>query len=430
MGRPRKEDKQQKETAELMISVDEFKQTRDSRNNGPSMPASAFLPPAQALQARVGMGDMSRQLRELISSIPLVLAQLRLIPDPKFFIQVVVGLTTLQAAVQDLLNSYIKHTHSVLGTTPHRLDGISNPLNNNDILAGTGLRGSPPATAGPATTAAPQPVAAPVVAPAEEEPVKKGRKPKKEKKEKDPNEPKRPLTMYFLYSAQARPIVKEDLGPNVSPGAVEEEIKKRWRELGEDEKKAWQEVYTKNRDEYLVKIAEYKAAKSEAEAGKSPAVGAEGDVEMAEGAATAAGATADEATPSEEESEKEPSPAKAPTPPAESKTPKPKRRKTGKENGVAAASSAAAPAHTASPIPLPSHPKNAVESTPAKAKAEKKGKKEEPKEAPKEVVEEPKKRRGRKSKGAEEVAAAAAEAAPAEPEKKNKRKRKSEATAA
>lgn len=30
MGRPRKEDKQQKETAELMISVDEFKQTRDS----------------------------------------------------------------------------------------------------------------------------------------------------------------------------------------------------------------------------------------------------------------------------------------------------------------------------------------------------------------------------------------------------------------
>ncbi|KAK0650867.1 hypothetical protein DIS24_g6432 [Lasiodiplodia hormozganensis] len=428
MGRPRKEDKQQKETAELMISVDEFKQTRDSRNNAPSMPASAFLPPAQALQARVGMGDMSRQLRELISSIPLVLAQLRLIPDPKFFIQVVVGLTTLQAAVQDLLNSYIKHTHSVLGTTPHRLDGISNPLNNNDILAGTGLRGSPPATAGPATAAAPQPVAAPVVAPAEEEPVKKGRKPKKEKKEKDPNEPKRPLTMYFLYSAQARPIVKEDLGPNVSPGAVEEEIKKRWRELGEDEKKAWQEVYTKNRDEYLVKIAEYKAAKSEAEAGKSPAAGADADVEMAEGAATAAGA--DEATPSEEESEKEPSPAKAPTPPAESKTPKPKRRKTGKENGVAAASSAAAPAHTASPIPLPSHPKNAVESTPAKAKAEKKGKKEEPKEAPKEVVEEPKKRRGRKSKGAEEVAAAAAETAAAEPEKKNKRKRKSEAAAA
>lgn len=201
------------------------------------MPASAFLPPAQALQARTGMGGMSRQLRVLISSIPLILAQLRLYPDPQFFVQVVTGLSTLKTAVSDLLDSYIKHTHSVLGTTPYRLDNISNPLNNNDILAGTTLRGSPAAAAGTATAAAPQTATAPAVAPVEEEPVKKGRKPKKEKKEKDPNEPKRPLTMYFLYSAQARPIVKEDLGPDVSPGAVEEEIKKRWRELDEKDKK-------------------------------------------------------------------------------------------------------------------------------------------------------------------------------------------------
>ncbi|KAL1645440.1 high mobility group protein [Diplodia intermedia] len=437
MGRPRKEDKQQKETAELMISVEDFARTRDSRIHAPSMSASAFLPPAQARQVRAGLGDMSRQLRELISSIPLVLAQLRLYPDPQFFVQVVTGLTTLQTAVSDLLRSYLKHTNSVLGSTPYRLDtfGISNPLNNNEILAGA-LRDSPPAAAaGPAAAAAPQPIAAPVAAPAapaEEEPVKKGRKPKKEKKEKDPNEPKRPLTMYFLYSAQARPIVKEDLGPTVTPGAVEEEIKKRWRELGDEEKKAWQEVYNKNRDEYLKKIAEYKANKGEAEAAKSladAAEAAEADVEMAEGAATAAGATAEESSQSEEESsDKEASP-KAPTPPVENKTPKPKRRKTGKENGVVAASSAAAPAHTASPIPLPSHPKNAVESTPAKpANTRKAAAKKE--EAPKETVEEPAKRkRGRKSKGAEEVAAAAAEPAP-EPEKKNKRKRKSEGATA
>ncbi|OMP82519.1 High mobility group protein 1 [Diplodia seriata] len=383
MGRPRKEDKQQKETAELMISVEDFARTRDS---------------------------------------------------------VVTGLTTLQTAVSDLLRSYLKHTNSVLGSTPYRLDtfGISNPLNNNEILAGA-LRDSPPAAAGPATTAAPQPIAAPVAAPAapaEEEPVKKGRKPKKEKKEKDPNEPKRPLTMYFLYSAQARPIVKEDLGPTVTPGAVEEEIKKRWRELGDEEKKAWQEVYNKNRDEYLKKIAEYKANKGEAEAAKSladaaeAAEAAEADVEMAEGAATAAGATAEESSASEDESsDKEASP-KAPTPPVENKTPKPKRRKTGKENGVVAASSAAAPAHTASPIPLPSHPKNAVESTPAKpANTRKAAAKKE--EAPKETVEEPAKRkRGRKSKGAEEVAAAAAAEPAPEPEKKNKRKRKSEVATA
>lgn len=207
------------------------------------MPASAFLLPAQARHVRASMGDMSRQLHELICSIPLVLAQLRLIPNPQFFLQVVTGLTTLQTAVSDLLRSYLKHTNSVLGQTPYRLDtfGISNPLNNNEILAGA-LRDSPPAAAGPATSAAPQAPAAPAsapataAAPAGEEPAKKGRKPKKEKKEKDPNEPKRPLTIFFLFAHEARPVVKEDLGPDVTPGQVEEEINKRWRELGEEEK--------------------------------------------------------------------------------------------------------------------------------------------------------------------------------------------------
>ncbi|EKG18493.1 High mobility group HMG1/HMG2 [Macrophomina phaseolina MS6] len=378
MGRPRKDDKQ-KETAELMISVEDFARTRDS---------------------------------------------------------VVTGLTTLQTAVTDLLRSYLKHTNSVLGQTPYRLDtfGISNPLNNNEILAGA-LRDSPPAAAGPIPSAAPQAVAAATSAPAaapapvEEEPVKKGRKPKKEKKEKDPNEPKRPLTMYFLFSAQARPIVKQDLGPDVTPGQVEEEIKKRWRELTEEEKAGWKEVYEQNRVEYIKRMDEYKS--SLAGAAKSPA-DADGDVDMAEGTAAAAGVGAEESADVSEEAESDETspPPKAPSPPAESKTPKNKRRKTGKENGVVAASSAAAPAHAASPIPLPSHPKNsAVEGTPvAKSKTEKKGKKE---EAPKEPAadEPPKKKRGRKSKGAEE-AAAAPEPAAAEPEKKNKRKRKSEVAAA
>ncbi|KAL1618057.1 high mobility group protein [Neofusicoccum ribis] len=439
MGRPRKEDKQ-KETAELMISVEDFARTRDSRTHLSSMPASAFLPSAQARQARAGLSDMSRQLQELIAAIPLVLAQLRLYPDPQFFLQVVTGLTTLQTAVSDLLRSYLKHTNSVLGSTPYRLDtfGISNPLNNNEILAGA-LRDSPPAVAGPSTTAAPQPALAPAPAaaapaPAEEEPVKKGRKPKKEKKERDPNEPKRPLTIYFLFAAHARPIVKSDLGPDATPGTVEEEIKKRWRELPEEDKDAWKEIYAQNREEYKVKIDAYKKERNAAVGNaKSSAVDENGDVDMAEDAATAAGADADETSETtSEESEKEPTPPpKAPTPPVESKTPKTKRRKTAKENGAVAASSAAAPAHAASPIPLPSHPKP-VESTPlAKSKPERKSKKDEP---PKEASEEPaKKKRGRKSKGAEELAVAAdaepAVEAPA-PEKKNKRKRKSDAVAA
>lgn len=194
------------------------------------MPTCASLPPAQARQAWAGTNQMSRELQELVATIPLILAQLRLYPDPQFFLQVVTGLTTLQTAVSDLLRSYLKHTNSVLGSTPYRLDtfGISNPLNNNEILAGA-LRDSPFVAAQPAAA----------VPSAEEEPAKKGRKPKKEKKEKkekDPNEPKRPLTIYFLFSAHARPIVKGDLGEKASKGEVEEEIKKRWRELSDDEK--------------------------------------------------------------------------------------------------------------------------------------------------------------------------------------------------
>ncbi|KAF4303631.1 putative hmg box [Botryosphaeria dothidea] len=327
------------------------------------MPASAFLSPAQARHVRASMGDMSRQLHELICSIPLVLAQLRLIPNPQFFLQV----------VHRLDYSATAHTNSVLGQTPYRLDtfGISNPLNNNEILAGA-LRDSPPAAAGPATSASPS---------SPPQPPLKGRKPKKEKKEKDPNEPKRPLTIFFLFAHEARPVVKEDLGPD-----------------------AWKAVYEQNREVYSKKMEEYKASLA-AEAAKSPA-GANGDVEMAEGTATAAGADAEESADAdaEEESEEASPPPRAPSPPAEAKTPKNKRRKTGKENGVVAASSATAPTHAASPIPLPSHPKTSgVESTPVAKPKEKRGKKEEPAPAV-EAVKEPapeepaKKKRGRKQR--------------------------------
>ena len=64
---------------------------------------------------------------------------------------------------------------------------------------------------------------------------KKGRK-KKPKKEKDPNAPKRPLTAFFLYSQSARPIVKSDVPEGTKASEVNEEILRRWNEMGEDQK--------------------------------------------------------------------------------------------------------------------------------------------------------------------------------------------------
>ncbi|KAK7520391.1 hypothetical protein IWZ03DRAFT_413153 [Phyllosticta citriasiana] len=400
------------------------------------------FPPLQAHRVRVGLDAFSRQLQELSYELLRLLIQFQSHPNESVFLQVVTGLTTLQTAVSDLLRSYIKHTNSVLGSTPHSLDtiGISNPL-GGELLSGA-LRNTSPAEAGTSTATA---ALAAAQAPAEE--PKKGKRAKKEKKEKDPNEPKRPLTIYFLYAASARPIVKSDLGPEAQPGQIEQEIHRRWVNLSEEEKSGWKEVYTRNRDQYLKDMEKYKAEKAAAGAEaaiESPAA-TEEDAEMADdanpGAAAEEGSeesSTESPSDEEEESEKEPTPPpKAPTPPAETKTPKGnKRRKTGKENGTAAAAQAAAPAQVGTPIPLPTA---GVASTPViRSKADKKVKKEEPKaalkEEPKVEETEPKKKRNRKVKAEEAPAAPAPEPATAPatpaPEKKNKRKRKSEGATA
>lgn len=284
MGRPRKEEK----TAELMISVEDFARTRDSVSRDPTLlplacPAgllfgfgprrasppttSSFsslpcdirdghspqfvspfrtlvpsftlmtqFPPAQAHRVRVGLDAFSRRLTTVIDALLRLLGLLQAYPNESVFLQVVTGLTTLQTAVSDLLRSYIKHTNSVLGSTPHSLDtiGISNPL-GGDILAGA-LRNASPAVAAAAASIDPAATTAAAAAPAPTEENKKGKRAKKEKKEKDPNEPKRPLTIYFLYAASARPIVKSDLGPDAQPGQIEQEIHRRWQALSDTEK--------------------------------------------------------------------------------------------------------------------------------------------------------------------------------------------------
>ncbi len=58
---------------------------------------------------------------------------------------------------------------------------------------------------------------------------------KKTRKKKDPNAPKAPPTAYFLYAQHARPIIKQDLGPDAKGDAVTLEASKRWNALDEGE---------------------------------------------------------------------------------------------------------------------------------------------------------------------------------------------------
>jgi hypothetical protein len=58
----------------------------------------------------------------------------------------------------------------------------------------------------------------------------------KKKRAHDPNAPKRPLTPYFLYMQTARPIIAEDLGPDVAKGAVSTEGVKRWNAMAVSDK--------------------------------------------------------------------------------------------------------------------------------------------------------------------------------------------------
>lgn len=132
-----------------------------------------------------------------------------------YFLQVVTALTTVKATVDGFLNSYIRHTNALLGIK------TDTALGSLDVTAG--LLGSTP------TPAAPE--------------AKKERK-KREKKIRDPNAPKRPLTAFFLFTANARGLIREDLreagtGEEPKGGAIAKEAERRWAELPEDEKEVW-----------------------------------------------------------------------------------------------------------------------------------------------------------------------------------------------
>lgn len=84
---------------------------------------------------------------------------------------------------------------------------------------------------------------------------------KKEKKKRvhDPNAPKRPLTPFFLYMQTARPIIANDLGPDMPKRAVGTEGVRRWKEMADGDKQLWTNAYTDNLKLYNARMHAYKA---------------------------------------------------------------------------------------------------------------------------------------------------------------------------
>ncbi|KAF2435599.1 hypothetical protein EJ08DRAFT_645877 [Tothia fuscella] len=295
---------------------------------------------------------------------------------------VVSGLTTLTSAVNSLITAYITHTDQLLNGGAAVREGLDTSAVTN-FLTGGGL-----ATSGG--------------------PAKKEKK-KRVKKEKDPNAPKRPLTAFFLYSTNARNVVKNDLGATATPVLVNDEILRRWKSMDEAGKKQWKDIYEKNNEKYKQEVLAYKA-----QTGKDLTVDVEADEEELPNPEELADAqaAAEETSEEEEESEEE-IPAKPPTP-VKTKTPKAKK---GKANGATAVPIPGSPSPSAqlaqkeTPIPLP-------DESPAKAGPEKrkKGAKEPSPEGPK-------KKKARKSKGGVEQTP---EVVTPSDKKEKKKKRKSE----
>jgi len=63
---------------------------------------------------------------------------------------------------------------------------------------------------------------------------------KRKKQKKDPNAPKRNMSAYFLYSIDARPLVKEE-NPDASFGDIARLISAKFKALPDKERKIWEE---------------------------------------------------------------------------------------------------------------------------------------------------------------------------------------------
>lgn len=128
---------------------------------------------------------------------------------------VVTGLTSLTGGIHSLITAYINHSNQLLSGQGAESESIDTAAINAFFSTG-GI----PALAGPSAVAT--------------APIKKEKK-KRVKKEKDPDAPKRPLTAFFLFSTNARELVKTE-NPESTPVEVNNEILRRWNGMGPGEK--------------------------------------------------------------------------------------------------------------------------------------------------------------------------------------------------
>lgn len=77
------------------------------------------------------------------------------------------------------------------------------------------------------------------------------------KRQKDPNAPKRPLTAYMYYATDMREQVKQE-NPNATFGDVGKIIGDKWRQLGAEEKKVYEEKAVADKKRYEDEKAAYK----------------------------------------------------------------------------------------------------------------------------------------------------------------------------
>ncbi|KAK3083995.1 hypothetical protein FSP39_006426 [Pinctada imbricata] len=93
---------------------------------------------------------------------------------------------------------------------------------------------------------------------------KKKEKKKKKKEKKDPNAPKRPQTAYFLWFNSHREEIKTE-NPGLSITELSKKAGEMWRDLGDEDKKQWNEKAAEAKVEYEKAMEEYLANKKESD---------------------------------------------------------------------------------------------------------------------------------------------------------------------
>ncbi|KAJ9107870.1 hypothetical protein QFC19_002776 [Naganishia cerealis] len=100
----------------------------------------------------------------------------------------------------------------------------------------------------------------------------KKRKADEKRKNKDPNMPKRPVTGYLAYSKDQMPLLRQ-AHPDMPHKALVGLVTEKWNQLGEEEKKPYNDTYAAAMEEWKEKTHEYKST-HDAGAAVAPAMAA------------------------------------------------------------------------------------------------------------------------------------------------------------